>query len=152
MTFPITRALVLLGTDSLSLFAERRLTGQIFFLLGTQVLKVLLMALIDDSRSSLEALPYLLTKFTSHRTCLAILLMQLLQLMEGADDIRLVSQFLGSLTETRLGLQVFLEVILTSLTVQLQQVVELFDIQLIAAPQFVSTFGRHGLDFAPLIL
>ena len=48
MALPVTAALVLLSSDSLYLLAERCLLGEVVFLLGTQVLEVLLVTLVDD--------------------------------------------------------------------------------------------------------
>ena len=73
------------------------------------------MALVYYCGSSLEASPYLLAQLLSHGTCLAVLLMQLLQLMECADDILLVSEFLRSLAELSLCLKILLEVVLACL-------------------------------------
>ena len=98
MLFPVGTRLILLGSNSLNLFAELRLTLQILLLLGTKTFKVLLMALVNNSAGGFEALPYLFAKFLADRTNLAILLMQLLQLVEGTDNILFVSQFLCSLT------------------------------------------------------
>ena len=78
--------------------------------------------------------------------------MQLLQLVEGADDIVLVGQFLGSLTQACLGLEVLLEVQLAGFAIQLQQVVELLHIELVVAPQLVGFLSGNGLDVAPLLL
>ena len=78
--------------------------------------------------------------------------MQLLQLVEGADDIRLVGQLLCGLTELSLQLQVLLEVVLAGFTVQFQQVVELLDIQLVVTPQLVGLLSRHVLNITPLVL
>ena len=80
------------------------------------------------------------------------MLVQFLQLVEGADDVGLVGQLLGSLTQTRLHFKVLLEVVFASLAVQFQQVVELLHVELIVAPQLVSALSRHSLDFAPLLL
>ena len=55
-------------------------------------------------------------------------MMKLLKLVERADCILLISETLGSLTQTGLGLKILLEVILTSLRVQFQQVVILLHI------------------------
>ena len=152
VAFPVAAALVLLGSDSLYLLAERCLLGEVVLLLGTQVFEVLLVALIDDSRRSLEAVPYFLAQLAGYGTSLAILLMQLLQLVEGTDDICLFSQLLCSLAKLGLDFQVLLEVIFTCLAVQLQQVVELLHIQLVVTPQFVGLLCWHVLDFFPLFL
>ena len=110
------------------------------------------MALVDNRRSRLEALPDFLAQLLADRTNLTVFLMQLLQLVEGADDILFVGQLLGSLAEFGLQLQILLEVIFTSLAIQLQQVIELLDIQLIVAPQFVSLVSGDVLNLTPLVL
>ena len=76
---------------------------------------MLLMALVDYCGSGLEASPYLLAQLLSHGTGLAVLLMKLLQLMECADDILLICEFLRSLAELCLGLKILLEVVLACL-------------------------------------
>ena len=78
MFLPVGTTLVLLGSDSLYLLAERRLTGEVLLLLGTDIVEMLLMALVDDRRGRLETVPYLLTQFLGHRTDLTELLMELL--------------------------------------------------------------------------
>ena len=113
---------------------------------------MLLVFLVDYCRSGLEACPNLLSQFFCHGASLTILLMQFLQLMEGTDNVALISQFLGSLTKFGLYLKVFLKIILTSLTVKVQQVVELLYIQLIIPPQLVGLLGRNGLNLLPLLL
>ena len=152
MALPVAATLILFGSDGFYFLAEGSLLLKVLLLAGTQILKVLLVTLVDHGAGGLETLPYLFTQFLAHRTHLAILLMQLLQLVEGTDDIFLISQFLGSLTQACLGLQIFLEVQLASLAIQFQQVVELLHIQLVVAPQLVGTLGWHSLDVAPLLL
>ena len=149
---PVATALVLLRSDGFYLLAEFGLLLQVLFLTGTDALEMLLMAFVDDGRSSLEAVPDLFAQVFRHRTYLAILLMQLLQLVEGTDDVVLLGQLLGSLAELCLQLQIFLEVVFTGLAVQFQQVIELLYIQLVVTPQLVGLLGRHGLDVTPLLL
>ena len=78
--------------------------------------------------------------------------MQFLQLMESADDIFFLIELLGGLTKTRLDFQVFLEVIFAGLAIQLEQVVELFHIKLVVAPELVGFLGRNLFDFLPFLL
>ena len=104
MLLPVATAFILLSGNSLNLLTEGSLTSQVVFLLGTHTLEMLLMTLVDDSRSGLETIPDLLTLLFGNRTDLTILLMQFLQLVECADDILLVSQFLCCLTEGGLQL------------------------------------------------
>ena len=99
MTLPIATAFILLSNDSFNFLAEGCLLGQIVFLLGTKTFKMLLMTLVDNGRGSFETSPNLFAKFLADRTCLAIFLMQLLQLMESADYIGLFGQFLCSFTK-----------------------------------------------------
>ena len=58
-------------------------------------------------------MPDFLAQLLVDRTCLTIFLMQLLQLMEGTDDVGLVSQLLCGLTQFGLHLQILLEVVFT---------------------------------------
>ncbi len=78
--------------------------------------------------------------------------MELLQLMEGADDIRLIGQFLCCFAETVLDFQVLLEVILAGFAVQLQQIIELLHVQLIVAPQLVGLLSGNKTDLLPFLL
>ncbi len=114
--------------------------------------EVLLVALVDNGRSSLEAGPNLLAQLLGNGANLAVLLVQLLQLVERADDVLLVGKVLGSLAQLGLELEVLLEVVLASLRVELKQVVELLYVQLIVAPKLVCLVGRNGLDVLPLLL
>ena len=152
MFLPVGCTFVFFLGNSLHLFAESCLFGKIVFFLCPQLLEVLLMFLVDHSAGCLEAGPYLLSLFLGHRTDFAILLMQLLQLVERTDDVVYLVEFLGSLTEFGLELQVLLEVKLAGFTVEFQQVVELFHIELIVTPQFIGFLGWHSLDFLPLLL
>ena len=131
---PVAAVLVFLSSNGLYLLAEGCLTLQVFFLFGAQSLKVLLVALVDYGAGCLEALPDFLAQLLAYRTDLTILLMQLLQLMEGTDNIAFFGQLLSSLAELGLQLQILLEVIFTGLAIQFQQVVELLYIQLIVTP------------------
>ena len=60
---------------------------------------MLLMTLVDNRAGSLEASPYLFSEVLGNGTCLTKLLVQLLQLMESADYVRLISQLLSGLAE-----------------------------------------------------
>ena len=62
------------------------------------------MPLVDDRRCSFEAAPDFLAFFLGHGSCLAILLMEFLQLMEGTNHIWLVGEFLGLFTQMSLFL------------------------------------------------
>ena len=137
MTLPIARAFVFLGCDGFHLLTECGLAHEIILFLGTQVVEMLLMALVNHRACSLKPNPHLLSQVFSHRTSLAVFLMQFLQLMESTDDIRLLSQFFSSLAQMGLYLKILLEIIFASLNVELEHIVELLYIQLIVAPQFV---------------
>ena len=78
--------------------------------------------------------------------------MEFLQLMESADDIRLISQFLCCFAETVLDFQVLLEVILAGFAVQLQQIIELLHVQLIVAPQLIGLLSGNKTDLLPFLL
>ena len=113
---------------------------------------MLLVALVDDGRGSLEACPHLFAQVFRHRADLAILGVELLQLVEGADDVGLLSELLSSFAELCLQFQVLLEVVFAGFVVELQQVVELLNVELVVAPQLIGLLGRHSLDVAPLLL
>ena len=152
MLLPVATTLVLFGSDSLHLLAELRLTGQVLLFFGTDAFEVLLVALVDDGTGCLETIPDFFTLLLGHRTDLTIFLMQFLQLMEGADDIGLVSQFLCSLAETFLLFLVLTEVVFTGFAVQTEHIIELLHVELIVTPQFIGLLGRNVLDLTPLLL
>ena len=152
MLLPVAAALVLFGSDSLHLLAKLGLAGQVILFFGTDALEVLLVALVDDGAGSLETVPDFLTLLLGHRTNLAILLMEFLQLMEGADDIRLVGQLLCGLTEALLLLLILTEVVFAGFAVQTEHIIELLHIELIVTPQFIGLLGRYILDLTPLLL
>ena len=152
MLLPVGNAVVWFGNESLCTLAESCLLGEVFLLLSPEIIKVLLMALVDHGGCSLEALPYLLAQVLCHWTCLAELLMQFLQLMECADDVSLISKSLGSLAQECLLLEILLEVILPCLAVELEHVVELLHIELIATPQLAHLWCGNVLYFLPLLL
>ena len=89
---------------------------------------MLLVLLVDHGAGILEAGPDRLAQILGYRTDFAVLLMQVLQLVEGRDNVWLFCQFFGSLTQLGLRLQVLLEVVLARLVVELQQVVELLHV------------------------
>ena len=72
--------------------------------------------------------------------------------MECADNVFLVSQALCVFAKFLFQLQVFLEVVFSCLVIQFEQVVELLNIELIVAPQFVGLLCRNSLNFFPLLL
>ena len=152
MLLPVGSALVFELANLLYLLAEGCLACKILLLAGTQVLEVLLMTLVDDGRCSLEAGPYLLAQLLGNGACLAILLMEFLQLVERADYVLLVGKLLCSLTQLGLYLKILLEIVLASLRVELQQVVILLNVELIVAPQLAGFICRHSLDVLPLLL
>ena len=125
---PVGKILVWLCYQCLYSLTECCLACEIIFLALAYVVEILLVTLVYDRAGSLEAAPYLLAEVFCDRAYLAIFLMKLLKLVERADCILLIRETLGSLTQTGLGLKILLEVILTSLRVQFQQVVILLHI------------------------
>ena len=152
MLLPVGSALVFELANLLYLLAESGLACEVFLFTGAKVLKVLLMTLVDDGRCSLEACPDLLAQLLGNGTCLTILLVKFLQLVECADYIFLIGELLSSLTQLGLYLKILLEIVLASLRVELQQVVILLDIELVVAPQLAGFLCRHSLDVLPLLL
>ena len=128
MLLPVGSALVVGLAEFLYLLAEGGLACEVLLLLSAEILEVLLVAFIDYGRCSLEACPYLLAQLLSYRSYLAVLLVQLLKLVESADYVFLVGELLCCLAELCLQLEVLLEVVLASLRVELEQVVELLNI------------------------
>ena len=150
--FPLGSSLDGIQVDRLQLFAERSLLFEVLLLLSADFLKVLLVLLVDHGACRLETAPDLLAQFLGNRTDFAVLLVQVLQLVEGRDDIRLLVELFSSFAECGLSLEVFLEVIFTCLAVEFQKVVELLHVELVVAPQLISLVGRHGLDILPFLL
>ena len=136
--------------EGLHLLAERGLLLKILILCCTQFLEVFLMALVDDGGGGLEAIPYLLSQVFGYGADLAELLVELLHLVEGGDHVGLVGQFLHTLDDARLCLQVFLEVVLAELVVELEHVVEVLHVVLIVLPQLGGVLCRHGVALLPL--
>ena len=151
-SLPLCSGLDGIQVDSLQLLAKCRLQFEILLFLSADILKVLLMLLVNHGAGSLESAPDLLAQFLGNRTDFTVLLVQVLQLMEGRDDILFLIEFFGSFAERSLCLEVFLEVIFTCLTVELQKVVELLHVELVVLPYLVRLVGRHGLDIFPFLL
>ena len=149
---PVGGAFVFFLGNGFHLLAEGRFLLQVLLFPGAQVVEVLLVLLVDDGGSGLEACPHLLAQVFGHGACLAEFLVELLQLVEGADDVFLVVELLGGLAETRLYFKVFLEVVFAGFAIELEQVVELLYIELVAAPKLVGFLGGHGLDVFPFLL
>ena len=61
------------------------------------MIEVVLVFLVDYGARVLESCPNVLAHLLSHWANLAILLVQVLQLMESAHHVRLVGEFLGFL-------------------------------------------------------
>lgn len=78
MLLPVGSVLVLFLGDSLRFLAERRLLGEVLFLLGAQLLEVLLMLFVDNGACILETRPDLFAELFGYRSDLTILLMQIL--------------------------------------------------------------------------
>ena len=152
MALPVGSTLVLFLGNSFHLLAQLGLFLQILLFLGTEILEVLLVALVDDRRGGLETGPYLLAQVSGHRACLAVLLVQFLQLVEGAYHVGFLGQFLSGFADLDLQVEVLLEVVLTGLAVELEQVVELLLIVMVVVPELFRLLGRYRLDVFPLLL
>lgn len=72
--------------------------------------------------------------------------------MECAYHIRLFSELLCFLAELRLSFEIFLEVVLACLTIEVEQVVELLNVELIVAPGLARFLGRHRPNLFPFLL
>ena len=113
---------------------------------------MLLVLLVDDGAGGLEAAPNFLAKLLGNGANLAILYVQLLQLVECAHHIILSAQALSLFAKLGLQFQVFLEVVLACLAVEVEQVVELLHIELVVAPHLVGLLSGNGLDVFPFLL
>lgn len=129
--------------------AEFGFLYQILLFLSLDGLEVVLMTLVDDSRSIFEAFPYLVAQLLGHGASFAIFLMQLLQLVEGRNNVLHIGQLFSSLAQVRLYFKIFLKVVSAHLVVETQLVVELLRIVLVVFPQFGSILSRHGFDILP---
>ena len=116
------------------------------------VVVVLLMLAVDDGRGCLEASPDGFAQLLGHGACVAVLLVQLLQLVEGRDDVGLVGQALSGFAEAGLELEVLLEVVFAELVVELQQVVELLYVEAVVLPELVGVLLGDELGVVPLLL
>ena len=110
------------------------------------------MLLVDHSRCSLESCPELLANVLSHRPCLTPLVVQSLQLLESCNHVVLLVESLGLLTESLLDFQVLLEIVVTQLLVDLEQVVEVLDSLLIGLPHLGSAGRRYFANSLELLL
>ena len=77
--------------------------------------------------------------------------MKFLELVEGRDDVLRVSEFLGGFAEVGFDFKVLFEIIGSHLVVEVELVVELFDVELIVLPKFGGVFSRHDFDFFPFV-
>ena len=72
--------------------------------------------------------------------------------MESADDVLFFSELLSNLAEGCLHLKVLLEVVLTCLDIELEQVIELLCDELVVLPEVSSVFCRNSLYLLPFLL
>ena len=68
-----------------------------------------LVALVDHGRGGLEAVPDVLAVLLGHGAVLLPLLVELLQVVEGGDDVLILRELLGRLAEGLLGFEVLAE-------------------------------------------
>ena len=111
-----------------------------------------LVALVDHGRGGLEAVPDVLTLLLGHGAELLPLLVQLLQLVEGAHHVLVLGELLRGLAESFLGLEVLAEVQVAQVAVDLDHVVELLHIELVGIVDVPECGGGHGARFPPAVL
>ena len=111
-----------------------------------------LVSLVHSSSSSLETLPDLLSELLSNRTELLPLLMKFLKFTESLNHILVLSKFLSKLAELLLSLKILLEVKVTKLTIYLDHIVELFNIELICLIDVSIALSRNRTHSSPAIL
>ena len=128
------------------------LTHEVSFLLRLEVFEVSLVALVDSSRCILEACPDLLAEVAFYGTRFAEVLMKLLELVEGADNILKFDELFSSFAKCSLDFKVLLEVVRTHLVVEAEEVVVLLNVELVVLPKFRSAFCGHGLHVLPVRL
>ena len=111
-----------------------------------------LVALVDDSRGSLETGPDALAEILGHGAELLPLLMKLLQLVESVNDVLVLRELLGGFAELLLRLQILLEVEVAEFAVDLHLVVETLYVELIGAVDVPERSGRHRAGGTPPVL
>ena len=149
---PLGEGLQVVGVDLLQFLADGSLLGQVLLFLFLALVEILLMAAIDNGGCSLEAVPHLFALVLVNRAYLTELLVQVLQCAGGSNHISHLCQFLRSLAECGLQLQVLLEVVCAELIVEFQCVIERLHAQLIRFPEVSGLVLRHSLDLLPLLL
>ena len=149
---PILACEHLAREQRLGLLAQLLLQCEVLQLLRLQALEVLLVALVDAARCLLETLPQRLLELDSHGACLAPLVVQLLQLAEGLNNLRLESQLLGLLTEGELRLVVLLEVEVAQLTVNLDVVIEVLNMEVVGLPHILNILLGDETRLLPALL
>ena len=132
--------------------AEPLLQFEVVHLFGLQRLEVLLVLLVDAARSLLETLPERLLVFVGHGARFAPLVVELLQLVERLDNRRLEHQRLGLLAEGNLLLVVLLQVEVTQLLVDFDEVVEILDMEVVGLPQVLDLLLGHRSGLLPALL
>ena len=111
-----------------------------------------LVFLVDRGGGCLEAVPDALAELLGDGAVLLPLLVEVLQFLEGLDDILLLGQFLGGLAESGLHLEVLLEVEVAQVAVDLDHVVETLDVELVGVVDVAESGRRDGTDLAPAVL
>ena len=133
----------------LDFHAEGFLLCQVVFLFGFAGFKVGLVFLADDGAGFLEAVPQFFADFLCHGASLLPFLVQTLQLVDGGYHVFFVLQCFSLFAQTGLHFLVLAEIILAQFVSELEQVIELFCIELVVLPQFCGALGGNGFDFLP---
>ena len=111
-----------------------------------------LVFLVDDGGGGAETLPDGVAEFLGHGAVLLPLLMQLLELLEGAHHVLALGEGLGLLAELGLGLEVLAEVQVAEFAVDLHEVVELLHVQLVGIVHIPEILLGNRTDLAPAVL
>ena len=107
---------------------------------------------IDLISSSLKTLPYLVFLILWHWANLFPLLMELLEFLECLGHGFFVHQFLSLLAKHDLGIEIFLHIKVTQLTVDVDFVEELLHQEMVGVPKVGVLGSGHLADGLPFIL
>ena len=151
-SIPVGKGLERFEVEGFHLFAEGSLLVEILLFLCLACLEEILMALVDDGRGGLEAVPDFFAQIALYGSDFAELLMQLLEFAEGGHHVFFADESLGTLAKRSFEFEVLLEVVGAEFVIEFERVVELLHEHLIGLPEVGSLLCGHLLDVVPLLL
>ena len=111
-----------------------------------------LIALVYNSRGSLEAIPDIISLLFGNGTELLPLLVKLLELVESVDHILVLGQLFGRLAELFFSLEILLEVKVAEVAADLDHIVELLYVKLIGIVDVPVCVDGHRAGLSPAVL